>query len=47
MIPEVCLFTNVHEIKQQYKQKPEIMFDKVICHLFELGNSEGSFEQHF
>ena len=22
-LPEVCLFTNVHEINQQYKQKPK------------------------
>ena len=28
MIPEVCLFTNVLEINQQYKQKPKIMFDR-------------------
>ena len=27
IILQVCLFTNVHEINQQYKQKPKIIFD--------------------
>ena len=27
MIPRVCLFTNVHEINQQHKLKPKIIFD--------------------
>ena len=28
MIPSFCLFTNVHEIKQQHKLEPKIKFDR-------------------
>ena len=50
MILELCLFTNVHEINQKYKQKPKIMFDEslyVIRRLFNLDDSEAPSEPHF
>ena len=50
MIIEACLFTNVHEINQQYKQKAKIMFDRyleVIRCLLELEDSEAPSERHY